>query len=324
MKSVRLVILGFLVAAALVGYWMVVPVGPSGERFVDLPSGTGSFAMGEALEQAGVIRSRYAFALMRLVEGGRLRAGEYRFDRPAAMAEVYARLVRGDVYTRAVVIPEGYNLFDVAGAVEAAGLGSRGDFLAAARQHTELVAAWDPHAASVEGYLFPDTYRFSRHATQEQIVTAMVRRFRQMAGQIGLRDRVAATVTMASLVEKEVGVASERGLVAGVFANRLRLGMKLQTDPSVVYGAILAGTWRGTIYRSDLEADSAYNTYRHAGLPPGPICNPGVAALRAAMSPAATDYLYFVADTTGHSRFSATLAGHEANVASFRKAEAAR
>lgn len=321
MRLVRWMVLGLLVLGAVGGYWVVVPVGPAGETFVDLPSGTGSFAMGEALEQAGVIRSKYGFALMRVVKGGRLRAGEYRFDHAATLGEVYVRVARGDVFTRTVVIPEGFNLFDVAAAVEAAGLGTKADFLAAARKHTELVAAWSPHAESVEGYLFPDTYRFSRHATDEQMIGTMVKRFRQMAGQVGvLNAGVERTVVMASLVEKEVGVAAERGLVAGVFENRLARGMMLQTDPTVVYAAMLEGRWRGTIYRSDLQSESAYNTYRHAGLPPGPICNPGVAALKAAMSPVKTDYLYFVSDAAGHSRFSATLAGHEANVASYRKA----
>ncbi len=151
-----------------------------------------------------------------------------------------------------------------------------------------------------------------------------MKRFRQVAAQIGMTDAppgtLARTVTMASLVEKEVAVDAERPLVAGVFVNRLAKGMPLATDPSVVYAALLNDRWRGTIYASDLKFDSPYNTYRKAGLPPGPICNPGVAALKAALAPADTDYMYFVADAAGHSRFSADLAEHARQVQQYRRA----
>ena len=155
------------------------------------------------------------------------------------------------------------------------------------------------------------------------MLRVMVKRFGDRAAKIGLvagQVDVGKTVTMASLVEKEVSVDSERPMVAGVFVNRLRLGMPLQTDPAVVYAALLDGRWRGTIYQSDLASENAYNTYKHTGLPPGPICNPGIAALKAAMAPTETDNLYFVADANGHTRFSATLAGHDANVKSYRAA----
>jgi UPF0755 protein len=174
--------------------------------------------------------------------------------------------------------------------------------------------------------LFPSTYQFSRHATPDQMVAAMVKRFRVAATQLGLlgTPSLARTVTLASLIEKEVSVDAERALVSGVFENRLRAGMPLATDPSVIYAAILDGRWRGAIYESDLQSPSAYNTYRHAGLPPGPIANPGVAALQAAMHPAATDYLYFVADAEGHSRFSVDLKSHAAQVQAYRKATTGR
>jgi UPF0755 protein len=241
------------------------------------------------------------------------------------MTEVYARIVRGDVYTVTLKIPEGYNIFDIAQAVATAGLGSRDAFLAAERQHTELIAAWTPPGApppiSLEGYLFPDTYRFTRHATPLQILTAMVRRFRQVSMQLGMTNDVSRTVILASLVEKEVSQNNERPLVAGVFVNRLAKGMPLATDPTVIYAALLDGRWRGTIYASDLASPSPYNTYKHTGLPPGPICNPGIAALRAAISPAQTDYLYFVSDAAGHSRFSASLKEHAAQVEAYRETQ---
>ena len=332
MKLLRVLAVLLLLVAA--GTWWLVkaPYGPRAETFVDIPAGTNTAGMATRLKSGGVIRSAFAFAIYRRLHGGTLRAGEYRFDHPVALTEIYARIARGDVYTLAVVIPEGFNLFDIAGAVQTAGLGSSTAFLAAARRDTHLIADLNPRAASLEGYLFPDTYRFSRHASPDAIVAALVKRFRQVAAQIGLLappgsvgDRslydLPRTVLVASLVEKEVRVDTERPLVAGVFENRLRLGMPLATDPTVIYAALLEDRWRGTIYQSDLASTSPYNTYRRAGLPPGPISNPGVAALKAAMSPAHTDYLYFVADAQGHSRFSVDLKEHEKQVAAYRNAQ---
>jgi UPF0755 protein len=241
------------------------------------------------------------------------------------MPEVYARLVQGDVYTQALTIPEGYNIFDIAAAVESAGFAKRDAFLAAERKHTELIADLLPpgaHPVSLEGYLFPDTYRFSRHATLLQILTAMVRRFRQVSTQLGIdRTNMAQAVTLASVIEKEVGQDTERPLVAGVFVNRLARSMPLATDPTVIYAALLDNRWRGTIYASDLQSPSPYNTYKHTGLPPGPISNPGTAALRAALHPAQTDYLYFVSDAAGHTRFSVGLKEHAEQVQAYRQAE---
>ena len=276
------------------------------------------------MQASGVIRSRYGFDLLRVVKKGTLKAGEYRFDHAVPMTEVYARIVRGDVYTIALTIPEGYNIFDIAQAVAAAGLGSRDAFLAAERRHTELLAWLPPEGRppqSLEGYLFPDTYNFSRHATPVQMLSAMVRRFRRVSTQLGLSGDVQRTVTMASLVEKEVNQDAERPLVAGVFTNRLAQGIPLATDPTVIYAALLENRWRGAIYASDLQSTSPYNTYKHTGLPPGPICNPGIAALRAAMAPAKTDYLYFVSDAAGHSRFSTDLKQHAEQVQAYREAQ---
>lgn len=314
-----------LAVAAVVGFLLLAPFGPRSERFVDIAPGTSTEEIGAELERAGVIRSRYGLDLLRVARGGRLKAGEYRFDHPAPLTEVYRRLLRGDVYTVQLVIPEGLNIFDIATAVQLAGLTDRDTFLAAERQHTELLASVLPagasRPASLEGFLFPDTYRFSRHATPEQMLAVMVRRFRVAAGQLGLRPAVTMrVVTLASIVEKEVRVAEERPMVAGVFENRLAKGMPLQTDPTVIYAALLENRYRGTIYQSDLQSPSPYNTYRHAGLPPGPISNPGIEALRAAMHPTATDYLYFVSDAAGHSRFSTDLGEHGRQVEAYRQA----
>lgn len=324
MKLFAWLVVVLLLFAGAAGYLLYAPVTPPGETFVEVQPGTSTQRIAADLQAAGAIRSKYAFLLLRAWKGGRLRAGEYRFADPASARTVYARIARGDVYTRALTIPEGYNLYDIARAVQAAGLGSSSDFLQAAQSNTALIAQWSPLALSLEGYLYPDTYLFGHRTTPQQMVQAMVRRFGKAAAQLGLQGDVARTVTMASLVEKEVRFDDERRMAAGVFENRLRLGMPLQTDPTVIYAALLAGRWRGTIYRSDLDFDSPYNTYRHAGLPPGPICSPGAAALRAAMHPASTANLYFVADRTGHTQFSEGLQEHAAQVQQYRTGSVAR
>ncbi len=318
MKFLGFLLLLLMLMGCVAGYMVYMPYGPSAETFVDLAAGTGTQGIARQLEEAGIIRSQYAFDALRVAKGGRLRAGEYRFDHATPMTEVYARIVKGDVYTRTLVIPEGFNIFDIAAAVEGAGLGNKQEFLAAERSNTQLIAQVSPGAASLEGFLFPDTYKFSRHARAEDMLAVMVRRWTTMARALHMGPDAARTVTMASLIEKEVRVDAERPMVAGVFENRLAKGMPLQTDPSVIYAALLEGRWRGMIFASDLKSDSAYNTYQHGGLPPGPICNPGTAALKAALAPATTDYLYFVSDAAGHSRFASDLKQHGENVQQYR------
>jgi UPF0755 protein len=322
---------GFLLAILFVALlavgaaaWLVLtPFGPQSETFVELAPGSSTARIGQQLEAAGVVRNRFAFDLLRWLKWGTLRAGEYRFDHPAPMTDVYARIARGDVFTRTVTVPEGASIFEIAARLQQAGLGAPQDFLDAAVNQTGLVADLDPGAKSLEGYLFPDTYRFARKATPAQIAAIMVRRFRAVAEQLGLKGNMHAVVTMASLVERETAVDAERPLVASVFANRLAKNMPLMTDPAVIYGLELEGRWRGAIHQSDLSLNTPYNTYLHTGLPPGPIANPGAKSLRAAMEPAKTDYLYFVAagaNPQGRSLFSRTLDEQDRNVAGYRHA----
>jgi UPF0755 protein len=316
-------LLAALATAGAVTFALLVPAGPRTETFVDILPGTPSRQIAAQLKQQGIIRSEYVFLGLRVWKGGTLKAGEYRFDHPAPMEEVWDRIRRGDVYTVSLTIPEGSNLFDIAAKVEAAGLGSKAAFIAAAKQDASLISDLDPTAPSLEGYLFPDTYRFARHTDPQEMMAGMVKRFRLAAQSIGLTTGFHQTVTLASLVEKETPIDAERSLVASVFVNRLDKNMPLMTDPSVIYAALLDGRYRGTIYQSDLAANSAYNTYRHAGLPPGPICNPGIKSLQAALHPAQTNYLYFVAagaDPSGQSRFSATLEEHAKDVEAYRRA----
>jgi UPF0755 protein len=322
-SAAGILLLFFLVLAVAGGaaWLLLVPFGPDSETFVDLPPGSSTLRMGRQLEAAGIVRSQFAFDLMRWWKRGKLKAGEYRFDHPATVAEVYQRIARGDIFTITVIVPEGANIFDIATRVEQAGLGSKQDFLNAAVEQASLVADMDPEARSVEGYLFPDTYRFPRKATPEQICATMVRRFKAVAGQLELKGNVHHVVTLASLVERETAVDAERPIVASVFENRLKKNMPLMTDPAVIYGLELNGLWRGAIYQSDLKLDTPYNTYLHTGLPPGPVANPGLRSLRATMEPANTDYFYFVAagaNPQGRSLFSRTIDEHNHNVASYR------
>lgn len=317
----------FLLLLACAGgaaVWLVLtPFGPEREMLVDIPPGSSTVRMGRELAHDGIIRSQLAFDLMRFWKRGTLKAGTYRFDHPVPATEVYDRIRRGDVYTILVTVPEGSTMFDIGDRLEQAGFGTRQAFVDVAVQESSLIANLDPTAKSLEGYLFPDTYRFAPHTALPEIAAAMVKRFRGEAAQLGLTINVHQTVTLASLVEKETAIDEERPMVASVFENRLERKMPLMTDPSVIYGLELEHQWRGTLYESDLKRDTPYNTYVHTGLPPGPVANPGVKALRAAMSPARTEFLYFVAGSEnpqGKSLFATTIEEHNRNVAGYRHA----
>lgn len=307
-------------------WYFVMPEQPAQPVFVEIALGSSSSRIATELEEAGVVRSRWAFVGLHLLRRGRLKAGEYRFEQMATVAQVYDRIARGDVYTIAVTIPEGMDRREIGERLARAGLGTEEGFLEATRTEVGRIHDLDPQVANLEGYLFPDTYRFARSASELQMADAMVKRFRVESMRLGLTSNVHEVVTLASIVEKETAVSEERPMVASVLENRLAKGMPLMTDPAVIYGLRSQNEWRGAIYASDLSDrshDTPYNTYRHAGLPPGPISNPGSASLRAAMHPAKTDYLYFVAtgdDPQGHSRFASTLDEHEKNVAIYRKA----
>lgn len=327
MKSFfRLVAVLLLAIVAWFTWAALLPVNPGGEKFVLLRPGWTTKHIARELQSQGIIRSATAFLLLQYAEGMKtLKAGEYKFDKPANVLDVQRRLIKGDVYARTVAIPEGYNIFDIAGVVEQAGLGTAADFVTAAQGDLFLVHDLDPNAKSLEGYLFPDTYQFTRIDSAHEMVAAMVHHFRQEAQKIGLlgKPNLHQIVTMASIVEKETADPQERPMVAAVYYNRLQKNMALGADPSVVYAALLAGRYRGTIYQSDLQFDSPYNTYKYPGLPPGPIANAGVASLEAAMHPGQSDFLYFVSDNNGHHRFSRSLEEHTRNVAAYRKATTA-
>ena len=295
------------------------------EVFVDVEAGDTTRAIGRRLAAAGVVRDELTFraAAWRDGRARALQAGEYRFDRALSALDVVDVLATGRVHLRPITFPEGLIIGEMADIFESAGFGARSAFAAAARE-TALIADLDGEAADLEGYLFPDTYSLPRGATAEDLVRAMVAQFRRefdsaiLAGTARRGLSVRQAVTLASLVEKETGSTDEHALVSAVFANRLRIGMPLQCDPTVIYALRRDGLYDGNLTRANLRHDSPYNTYVHGGLPPGPIAAPGRAALAAVAAPADVSYLYFVSRNDGTHAFADTLREHNRNVREFQ------
>ena len=249
---------------------------PPGAR-LEIPRGTGARQIAAELLAAGVIRDKNLFLAARTLQQAKLQAGEYVFEKPATVWEVIDRLKRGDTFQFEATIPEGSNRYDIARILAAAGIMDAQSFVAESAK-PGLIQDLAPGAPTLEGFLFPATYRFPRHTTAKTICRDMVASFRRAWKQAGGVDDALRYVTLASLVEKETGVAAERPVVASVFWNRIRRKMKLDCDPTVAYAALIEGRWRGKIHRSDLDREHPYNTYRTAGLPPGPIANRAAAA----------------------------------------------
>jgi UPF0755 protein len=294
---------------------------PEPEIFVDIPQGLGVAAIGHRLVESGVVKNDWAFrlAVWRRGAARTLKAGEYRFAGDQRATEVVDQLVAGAVVLRPITFREGLTIADMAAHYEATGLGTKAMFTAAAGR-ASLIRELDPTADDLEGYLFPETYNLSRDASADVLVEQMVARFQAVYGQ-ALRDAARArglttrqVVTIASLVEKETSRADERPLVSAVYQNRRRIGMGMQCDPTVIFALQKAGLWRGNLTRENLLFDSPYNTYRYAGLPPGPIAAPGRASLEAAVTPADVPFLYFVSRNDGSHVFASSLDEHNRNV----------
>ncbi|MGH9591994.1 MAG: endolytic transglycosylase MltG, partial [Bryobacteraceae bacterium] len=294
--------------------------GFQGDIFLEFQRGSGTRTIAQSLADAGVIRHSWQLLLARAINPtAKLQAGEYRFAEPASVLDIFSRLRRGDIYYFDFTVPEGSNMFDIARLLEEERIIAAADFLRAAADPVRIHDL-APTAKTLEGYLFPSTYRLSHSTTGADLCQMMTAEFRQHWKKLaGPEANVHQTVTLASLVEKETGVPEERAVIAGVFANRMRIGMRLDCDPTVIYAALIENRYRGVIHRSDLDKQNPYNTYQNAGLPPGPIANPGAAALAAALAPAQTHFLYFVAKPGGGGHvFSSTLAAHEKAVRSYR------
>jgi UPF0755 protein len=331
MRAVGVLVVLALIAGAGVGLTLYRRINEpfkgydAAEQFVEIAPGSSSRVIGETLIANGVIRDETTFraALWRTRLGRSLKAGQYRFDRAMTAVEVVEKVGRGDVYERRVTFPEGLNYAEMARVYQQQGFGNATTFLQAARD-AGAIRAVDPDARDLEGYLFPETYSVRHDSTANALVHTMVARFEQLfttemqqaAEKLGFTTRQA--VTLASIIEKETALDAERPIVAAVYMNRLKIRMGLQCDPTVIYALQKAGRYNGNLRRDDLQFDSPYNTYRYSGLPPGPIANPGLASLKAAVAPAEVDYLYFVSRNDGSHVFARTLEEHNENVRKFQ------
>lgn len=332
--------LGLLAALAVAaaGYWAWQKIhqphrgwpGDTAELLVE--PGTPALAILDQLERRGVIADRRLARLYLVyrLEDPPLLAGEYRFDAPLTTPQALDKLIRGRVVTHPVTLIEGLTFQEVAEALAGAGFGEL-DTLLAEMSDPGRIADLDPEADNLEGYLYPDTYHFARGTGEKEIIDTLVQTFRRryekevapllldLPPEREPRLDLRQLVTLASIVEKETQLEEERPIVASVYSNRLRIGMGLYADPTIIYGKKLDGTWDGNLRRADLRSDSPYNTYRVPGLPPSPICSPSLPSLLAALAPAETDYLYFVSRNDGSHVFARTKAEHDRNVYKWQK-----
>jgi len=294
------------------------------EKVLDIPRGTGFLGIVDLLTREGVIRDRVSFGLLAIVQGKakQMQAGEYLFKNSMFPDEILSKLAKGDELFHTFTIPEGFNLCQIAKLVQEAGLVKEKMLLDKARD-ASFLSFKGIKGTSVEGYLFPDTYRFRKSAGAEAILNAMIDRFHQVYGEVYDEKRSQAldltreqVVILASMVEKEAGVSWEKPLIAAVFENRLKKKMRLQCDPTVIYGLT---NFNGDLTKEDLHADTPFNTYRFIGLPPEPIANPGNEAIVAVLYPARVNYLYFVSRNDGTHCFSTTLQEHNRAAGKYQK-----
>ncbi len=321
-----LILVGIGAAAAYLAYdlrrYAGRPAGPPSEQVLTIPPGQSFAATLADLEDAGLIRHPLRFRLLARIgdHDRRIQAGEYLLSPAMTPKQILTHLSEGRVHLIRLTIPEGETAAQIAARSEAAGLASRETFMAAATDPAFLKTL-DIPAKDAEGYLFPETYRFPRRTTAQEMIQTMVREFRKVfvsewnarAGALGMT--VHEVVTLASIIEKETGAPAERPVIASVFHNRLKRNMRLQSDPTVIYGL---NEFDGNLTRRHLETPTPYNTYTQGGLPPGPIANPGRASLEAALFPAETRYLYFVSQNDGSHHFSKTLAEHNRAVRKYQ------
>lgn len=330
-RGLKYVAMGFLVMSFGIAYlaWVFwfLPYGvPPFPRKIEVPSGRSLRELGSSFHKEGVLLNPHALCLLAWLKGAHreVRAGIYRIEGPISASRLLDMLTKGEAESIRVTIPEGWTLTRIADRLGGSGVVNPGLFLKAAKDATLVSELLGFEAPSLEGFLFPDTYFFPPGAGELVVLRTMLKRFNQAfdhemktrARELGLS--VVQAVTLASIIEKETASEEEKYLISGVFHKRLRLGMKLESDPTVIYG--LEG-FAGSLKRQDLLSPHPYNTYVHYGLPPGPICNPGEAALKAALFPRDTDYLYFVSRKDGTHEFSRTLNEHLQAVSRYQKSK---
>lgn len=324
-RALLLLLVLFLTGAAFYRY-ATTPVNDiTIARTVDIPNGSGFFRITEILDDAGLVHNRPFFWLLALGKKAarHIRAGEYELTGAMSPSAILDKLVRGEIKVYPVTLPEDITVNEVARRLSAFNLGNEKEFMALATDQSFL-ASLDIEADSIEGYLYPDTYRFDRSMTNKQIIRVLVGQFwrvvtpemRKRAQEIGLT--LPQWVTLASIIGKESGNSAEKPLISAVFHNRLEMGMKLQSDPTAIYNLQQEGGHVKTVLLRHLKSDTPHNTYRISGLPPGPIANPGIDSLRAALYPAKVDYLYFVAKNDGSHQFSNNLASHNQAVLKYQ------
>lgn len=309
-------ILRLILLACLCWYLFCVfsaPGNGSIVRDISFPSGSGIRKLASELKASGVIRSSWHFVIMTRLRGAahRLKAGEYRISDDMTPDRILSKIVSGDVDFRRFTLPEGYSIYQAAELLEQKGYFSKSVFLEKCRDK-ELLTRLGITESSAEGYLYPATYNLSRNGGEEQLIEQMIGEFSRNNGDIqnggeGAEYSRHQIITLASIIEKEAVSPEEKPLISSVFHNRLRIGMPLQSDPTAVYGV---RAFSGKVSRSDVQRPSPYNTYLNRGLPPGPIGNPGKSAVQAALKPAKSDYLYFVARQDGTHQFSKNLDEH--------------
>ncbi len=299
--------------------------------FVNIPAGSSTNEVVRLLVNAKILHTELPFTLYMRYTGNsrRIRAGEYRFSEPATPRRIAQRLVHGDVYFRSVTIPEGLTARETVELLAGKGLGNFAE-LERALMRTDWIRDLDPGAKNLEGYLFPETYRFGRGDGPEDVIRTMVEQFRERYARIAAQSpgqarlSVPRIVVLASLIEKEVKDPGEGRLVSSVLINRLERKIPLACDATIIYAMKLAGTYRGRLGKADLQMESPYNSYLHAGLPPGPIANPGARSIRDALNPAQTDYLYYVSRNDGTHQFSTDYRSHLNAVNRYQKSLAFR
>jgi len=323
-----LVILASLALAVYQGlWWMTAPVSdPSVQpppRIVLIPEGATLRQVSVLLEQAGVIRNRGGFLTLGKMAAAerRMMAGEYELHAGMRPSEILSRILNGQVVLHAVTIPEGYTFVQITDLLTQKQLSDPDEFLRLARDK-QFIRTLNLDVATLEGYLFPNTYRLARNAKAKDVITTMVAglweaftpELRQRAKEVNMS--LHEVLTLASVIEKETSADAERELISAVFHNRLRRKVPLQSDPTVIYGL---NSFDGNLKKRDLDVRSPYNTYRIQGLPPGPIANPGLHSIRAALYPAPTTHLYFVSRNDGTHQFSSTLIEHNRAVDKYQR-----
>ncbi len=292
--------------------------------FVAIPAGSGLSGISSKLLESGVIVNDKLFILFVIKEGWQddLKAGEYKFEKGLTMSDVANKIVQGDVQLDKVTIPEGLTVKEIARLLGEKGIVPESEFINETQNKELIEDLLGPGVNSLEGYLFPETYSYSRSLTSKELITLMVQRFKAVYEPLSsLRNKINLTdteiLTLASIVEKETGAGFERPIISAVFQNRLRIGMKLDSDPTVIYG--MGNNYNGNLRKRDLRQYTEYNTYVIKGLPPSPIANPGEDSIMAVLNPADVKYLYFVSKGDGTHHFSNSLREHQNAVNKYQR-----